>query len=164
MSYLIANAFLQIVNLGVFLAYGGLESLKWALAFGVLILFLPSNTFVLNKNSVLASGAVLLALRAGLSFPQAFICGVLAIWPFSLLGIVPNPVAPSVVLPAAFTALVSYFGLSPLHAYLFGSFVVTKIYLLMFFSNRYMERAPTPSSVPSVSAGRRPFAPDRRRI
>ena len=152
MSYLIANVVLQIVNFAVFLSYGGLDYLKWAVLFGVLIQFLPSNTFILNKNSVLASGIVLLALKLGLTFPQAFICGVLAIWPFSLLGIVPNPVSPSVVLPAAFTSLVFYFGLNPLYSYLFGSFVVTKMYLLMFFSNKYMEAS---ASKPDLSVGQK---------
>lgn len=164
MSYLIANAILQLVNLAVFFSYAGLDSLKWAVLFGFVIQLLPSNTFILNKNSVLASGVVLLALKLGLNYPQAFAFGILAIWPFSLLGVVPNPVAPSVVLPAAVTALCRFFGVGPLLSYFIGSFIVTKIYILLALSGKFFGEAgeATGSSAPVSSGGRRPFVSDKQ--
>ena len=137
--YLAANIILHITNLTVFYIFGGMEMIKWALLFSVLVQLLPSNTVFINRNSVFSAAIALLTLKVGATPAQAFITGgILSLVPFNLMGVVPRIVSPSSILAAGFVVLAYSLGINPLHAYLLGSFIGAKILLLWYAHTKFM--------------------------
>jgi len=137
--YLVANIILHITNLTVFYIFGGIEMMKWALLFSIVIQILPSNTVFINRNSVFSSAIALFALEVGATPVQAFITGgILSLVPFHLMGVVPRIVSPSAILAAGFVVMACHLGFSPLYAYLLGSFIGAKILLLWYLNMKFM--------------------------